>query len=44
VLIKWYRAGSVEGHVTLRVEFYHYDAPDASPDYVQQDHCQNVTD
>ena len=44
VVIKWYRAGLVEGHVTLRVEFYRYDAPDASPDYVQQDHCQNVTD
>lgn len=44
VLIKWYRAGLVEGHVTLRVEFYRYDARDASPDYVQQDHCQNVTD
>jgi hypothetical protein len=44
VVIKWYRAGAVEGHVTLRVEYYRYDAPDASPDYAQQDYCQNVTD
>jgi len=44
VVINWYRSGSVEGHVTLRVEFYRYDAPDASPTFVQQDHCQNVTD
>jgi hypothetical protein len=44
VAIKWYRAGSVEGRVTLRIQFYRYDAPDASPENVQQDYCQNVTD
>jgi len=44
VVIKWYRSGTVEGRVTLRIEFYRYNAQDASPNFVQQDHCQNVTD
>jgi len=44
VVIRWYRSGSVEGHVTLRDEFYRYDATDASPTFVRQDSCQNVTD
>ena len=42
--IKWYHAGSVEGSVTLRIQFYGADAPDASPTSVQQDYCQNVID
>jgi hypothetical protein len=44
VVIKWYRSGSVEGHVVLRAEYYRYDAADANPDAVQQDYCPNVTD
>ena len=44
VVIRWYHGGAVEGSAVLRIQYYHYRAADASPDFVSTDYCQNQTD
>lgn len=42
--INWYRGGQIEGKVILRLQYYRYHAPDASPTFVRFGACQNQTD